>query len=1143
MPLRIDRIHPQLGWPGTLVTIDGEGFGPGLDDNQVTVGGQSALVVRAAPLQLQVLVLEGTVSGPVDVTLAGANATGPEDFKVRDDWPDVRDAREAGPPQFHRGPDHSTPRVRVKNLPVLVILAYGKGNPPANAAAEALAQAQMMNSAARYWKEVSYGETTFKMVASPSWLELPKPGNDYVWNKLDLDWARTELVHGTKRSAAVAGELLFATHQSRRLSKVDTRQPAEVASLANIGAMHVALKGNYAYVAAGTNGLYVVDRTPPGGPVVLTQVPLPGRAVSCDIEGNRLAVAALDGGLHLLDISTPQSPVLQHTQTFSDLVTVVRLTPTRAYAGIGEWVAVLDLAGTPPIVLGTTHAEAWVMDLALDPARNLCVAATDGNGLVLFDVTAATPAARGSQRNVLRLHAVTLVGETAYAAGADEGLHIVDVHNPHAPQRLSTLKTDRPCYSATVIGTWAWLGLGGSHLQRIDVANPANPVAGPMIQLGGGAEPDLTNLRRNLTNADDGQGLRKDESLLLDALWAAKNVSPAYDVSRYQGAIIVLRDNKGGRAQSGLRHRVAAGGRVMELTDSDGYSETKGVLWLPVDATWGRWAHEIGHWFGMEDNYDDKLANGTVTSGSAQEFCLSGKVDHGALFCAREAKRMQLFDSPNFALRIWTPSADPYHEDFDLVAHTGVKNGGPGINALELAIGEKNQAYFVEVRQAGPPNVLFDHLLPASALPARVVVTKADYQAGALNNAMEQPVKLFKVLDVGESAIDAARLIRVDVLSKTADNPATFRVRVTWNEVPPEVEGGPIDLRITPWTKDLWETPDIWVNSKRNDPMGGPPRYQFSEPGDDTKPILNGDKPWVARENTVFARITNEGPREATDVYVSFSTTTPPGIGDNLSWHTHETKKIARITGGQSEIVSFDWKPDSPEHTCIQIAIMPQAGERKHNNDKAQENVAVFDTQGSSSHEPVIFNAQVRSPFSVGRRVDLRVVGLPRGWHSVIEPSWVWLGPYETVPVRAVIWTDLNSPRAPRAAHIAAEVFPRVEGWTYLDHLDFPVGGVLVPIRANKRGKLHWELDVRGSRVHVNGFVTPAAAGIPMTLETVDAGGSHSHLGALTDASGMASFDLELADGRYTMQLFTASTPQVGECESEIRTISIPGPA
>jgi len=338
--------------------------------------------------------------------------------------------------------------------------------------------------------------------------------------------------------------------------------------------------------------------------------------------------------------------------------------------------------------------------------------------------------------------------------------------------------------------------------------------------------------------------------------------------------------------------------------------------------------------------------------------------------------------------------------------------------------------------------------------------------------------------------------------------------------------------------RDLGD-PDIWVNSQRND-RPGVLVYDQHAPGDDTRPVLNGDKPWVKRPNTVFGRVFNAGPAEVRDVYVSFSTTSPPGIGDNGDWVTRETQLVPVIAGNTAVELQFGWEPDVDKHTCIQIAAFPQQGERVVKNNKAQENVAAFDSRGSSSHEPVVLEAEVRSPFSVGHKVDLRVAGLPAGWHAVVEPAWVWLSPKGTAPARAIIWTDLHSPRAREGEEIAAQALPRVEGWTDFDHLYIPIGGVLAPVRANAPGEIRWELTAQGNDVRAYIYVSPEKAGVPVTVELTDETGGRTYVGGQTTPDGTATLDFTMRDGRYSAQAFSASTDDVAESEGDVKTLDLP---
>jgi len=410
---------------------------------------------------------------------------------------------------------------------------------------------------------------------------------------------------------------------------------------------------------------------------------------------------------------------------------------------------------------------------------------------------------------------------------------------------------------------------------------------------------------------------------------------------------------------------------------------------------------------------------------------------------------------------------------------------------------------------------------------------------------------LFGVLTTGQSVLDPPRLLRIEAESILNARPLTYRVIVHWNEVPPDTPGGPIDLWITPWNTDTWETPDIWINSQINDVDATPAgrRYEFSEPGKPEVPVLNGDRPWIKHPNTVFARIHNSGPQQANNIVVSFATTSPPGIGDNgrtpdgklIAWVTQEVKTMSAIAPNNAEVVEFTWKPKEDKHTCMLITIAPQLGESEtQDNNSARENVAAFDSRGGSSHEPIILDAEVRSPFTVVRNVNLVVRGLPDGWHAVVDHAWAWVDPQGTRPVRLVAWTDLHSPRAHENIRIPSFAAPRIEGWTDLDHLRVPIGGILVPIRANRRATLVMEvrLDPQGLAVEVG--IVPPHAGVPIAAEISDKYAKQTLLHGATDAAGRVVMHGRFGSGAYLVQAFSASTADVGAAETQQVTFIIP---
>ncbi len=73
---------PAQGPAGTVVTVEGVGFGPAVSDNRVAVGGVAAAVTAASARRLVIAVPAGAVTGPITVAAPGGSASSDTSFVV-----------------------------------------------------------------------------------------------------------------------------------------------------------------------------------------------------------------------------------------------------------------------------------------------------------------------------------------------------------------------------------------------------------------------------------------------------------------------------------------------------------------------------------------------------------------------------------------------------------------------------------------------------------------------------------------------------------------------------------------------------------------------------------------------------------------------------------------------------------------------------------------------------------------------------------------------------------------------------------------------------------------------------------------------------------------------------------------------------
>ncbi|WP_438854361.1 IPT/TIG domain-containing protein [Agromyces sp. M3QZ16-3] len=1144
--LSVTDVSPREGWPGTVVEIRGTRFDANRDADVVMIGGDRALVLEASAERLLVMAGEQTQSGPITVEVAGKLADGGE-FSVLD-WPDPDDPTTHGAPRFFHGPQDGTPQTNRTNQRVMTIITYPTDHDPGGAVARANLRTDIINrvdTARDYWNRASYGSTTWSVDVT-DWVPLPQPRRTYFWEQRDIDDARLHYL-SLARTMIRDGSSIITSTSGAGFIPIDHPSPLSWSFLlgkAPDATPVRALKrvGSTLYVGTAGGRFAVYDASTPGSAVLRGAVDLGNPVWDIDVTGTTAFVALGPGGIARVDVSNPALPsvLAPGVGTGSNWTTRVAVAGGRVYSNRGATLRVDTISGGGGLTnLAALGLDEWITDIVV--AGSICAVATDGAGLVAVEVTPGGAVVRGEHAEHPHLRSIRLAGTRAFAAASEDGLVAYDLSNLAAPVKLGVRKFRKPAYALSVTGDEAVVAVGSTVLVSVKISDPTN-MAVNGTELDSGSEGDLPGRRAALHLAIDGQNLIKDANrFYVDALraWYATTGRSMADLDSYEGVVVVV-NGPFLRGQSGLSSGFDAGaGRI------ENFNAKKGVFYVASNFTWDRFAHEIVHWLGISDIYEEAFSNGTILAGSAEAWCMSGLHHLGPLFSAQRTadilKWWTIGDAPSDNVKQLTWSATTQlDQSFDLVAHGATADAASDRwHALKL-VAASGLAYWVELRQASPPGLPFDQNLPVPAgQPGRVVVIRATEEKSVLNNTFERPLQLMGALREGQQAVDAIRNLVITVESEVQPDPLVQRVRVRWNQPIPDTPDGTFDMTITPWNLTTYETVDIWIDSSRG-PAG---TYDFHEEGDPGRPILSGDRPWVGHDNTIHARVRNTGPQKAEHVWVSCYITQPPGIGDNGDWQLLETTEVAEIPGHGEVVVDFAWRPSVAAHTCISVAVLPQLGEIDVDNNFAQENVAIFDSPSSSSHKPVILAAEVRSPFTILKRIDLIVDRLPEGWHAVVDTSHVWLEDHASAPVRTIIWTDVETwglefGPGERLA------LPTVSGWTrYVDEYR-SIGGILAPVRAVPGVKIDFGLEAGGDALYVWGVLEPGAWDVPIVVEIVDEHGETWRLYTTSESDGRFHAStpddgITLEPGTYSVQVFTSGSPNAAETESAIQVVDL----
>lgn len=224
--------------------------------------------------------------------------------------------------------------------------------------------------------------------------------------------------------------------------------PLPLSSLAIPGyANNVKVKDNYAFVAAGSAGVQVVNVSNPLAPAIVGSRSTGGNANDIRIVGNLAYVANGFAGLAILDISTPTSPTLVGSVSTSGEACDVKVAGTVVYVANGTSGLAIVNAANPaaPIVVGSLRTGGTAR--GVDISGNYVVIADDSPSPAARIIDIRTPTSpqlvaslplQGSPKDV------RVGGSIAYFATYTGGVQIVDFSAPGAPRAIGGLPGSSP---------------------------------------------------------------------------------------------------------------------------------------------------------------------------------------------------------------------------------------------------------------------------------------------------------------------------------------------------------------------------------------------------------------------------------------------------------------------------------------------------------------------------------------------------------------------------------------------------------------------------------------------------------------------------------------------------------------------------
>lgn len=197
---------------------------------------------------------------------------------------------------------------------------------------------------------------------------------------------------------------------------------------------NVDVNGDYAYIAGGPGGMYVVNVSDKTAPVIESTFSLLGNANDIKVRDNYAFIAAGFNGLHIVDISNPAVPNLLFT------------VDTPGYA--------IDL-----VVRGD---HVYIAD--------------GGNGLQIIALgNMSNPRIVGSVDTIGTANGVDVANGVAVVSNGNAPASFIDVSVPGNPSAISTIELNAESFDVQLVPPYAYFGTAAS-LRVVDYSDPVIPV-------------------------------------------------------------------------------------------------------------------------------------------------------------------------------------------------------------------------------------------------------------------------------------------------------------------------------------------------------------------------------------------------------------------------------------------------------------------------------------------------------------------------------------------------------------------------------------------------------------------------------------------------------------------------------------------
>jgi hypothetical protein len=212
-------------------------------------------------------------------------------------------------------------------------------------------------------------------------------------------------------------------------------------------------------------------------PLAISQIQIPGYANNVEISNGYAFVAAGSAGLQVVDVTNPAVPAIVASRDTSGTAIDVRILGRYAYVADGNaGLQIIDIVNpAAPVLTGGTDTPGEAQDVMV--ANGIAYVADGGAGLTLINVSSASSPIVASTISIgTTARGVDVSGNYAVVVGDGGTLRIINVANAASPQTVGTLNIGGEPKDVRVSGTLAFVAAYTGGVKIVDFSTANAPV-------------------------------------------------------------------------------------------------------------------------------------------------------------------------------------------------------------------------------------------------------------------------------------------------------------------------------------------------------------------------------------------------------------------------------------------------------------------------------------------------------------------------------------------------------------------------------------------------------------------------------------------------------------------------------------------